>query len=116
MLAQLHRLRFADEEPLSIERANLVNKLCPGVLENDYEKNSLRKALSKQHGIQLVRAKQSIRAQNATAEQARLLTISPNEALLVVDRVSYSQNNVPVEYLQIVYNAKRYVMYTELQG
>ena len=116
MLAQLHRLRFADGEPLSIEKASLVQRFCPNVLQNNYENSSLREALRTQFVIQLVRAKQSIRAQNATREQAELLAIKPDSALLVIDRVSYSQDDLPVEHLQIFYHADRYIMYTDLQG
>lgn len=115
-LAQLHRLRFADGEPLSIEKASLLHRLCPGVLQSNYENNSLREVLQNQFGIELVRAKQSIRAKNASLEQANLLAIEPNAALLVIERVSYSQNEIPVEHLQIYYHADRYIMYTDLQG
>lgn len=116
VIAQLNRLRFANQEPLSIERSSFVYHYCPGVLSNDYEKVSLRQVLSGQYGIQLVKARQSIRAVLATKAQAEQLAIEPNAALLAIDRVSFSQHNVPIEYLQIFYNAKRYVLYTELQG
>jgi GntR family transcriptional regulator len=116
ILAQLHRLRFADGEPLSIEKASLVHRYCPGVLNNNFEDSSLRETLRTQFDIQLVRAKQSIRALNAIRDQATLLGITPNGALLVIDRVSYSQDDMPIEHLQIFYHADRYIMYTDLQG
>ncbi len=115
-LAQIHRLRFADGEPLSIEKSSLVHRYCPGVLDGNFEATSLRETLGNQYGIRLVRARQSIRALNATFEQAELLSIKPGAALLGIERVSYSQHNIPVEYLQIYYRADRYVLYTELQG
>lgn len=116
VLAQLHRLRYADGEPLSIEKSLLVHQYCPGVLDENFEDNSLRVSLKNRFGIQLVRARQSIRAQVATQEQADLLGVDRGAPLLVLDRVSFSQQNLPIEYLQITYNAKRYVMYAELQG
>ncbi len=116
ILAQLHRLRFADGEPLSIEKASLVHSYCPGVLNHNFENSSLRETLRTQFDIQLVRAKQSIRALNALRDQAVLLGIKPNGALLVIDRVSYSQDELPIEHLQIFYHADRYIMYTDLQG
>jgi len=115
-LVQLKRLRFADGEPLSIEQSNLVHRYCPGVLEHDYEENSLRETLYREYGIQLVRAAESIRALNADNEQARLLSVESNDALLAIERVSFSQANLPVEWLQIFYRADRYVLYAELQG
>lgn len=115
-LAQLNRLRFADDQPLSIEKSSLVHRYCPGVLEGDYASQSLRETLRRRFDIRLVRASQSIRALNAGREQAELLSIRPNAALLNIERVSYSQHNLPVELLQIFYRADRYVLYTELQG
>lgn len=115
-LAQIYRLRFADGEPLSIEKSSLVHRYCPGVLEGNFEGVSLRETLGNQFGIRLVRARQSIRALNANLEQAELLSIKPESALLAIERVSYSQHNIPVEYLQIFYRADRYVLHTELQG
>ena len=115
-LAQLDRLRFADEEPLSIERASLIHRHCPGVLDRDYEQHSLRETLYREYGIQLVRAVESIRALNADQSQARLLSIQTNDALLAIERVSFSQDNRPAELLQIFYRADRYVLHAELQG
>jgi DNA-binding GntR family transcriptional regulator len=45
-----------------------------------------------------------------------VLSIAPKSALFFVERVSYSQENVPVEFLRIYYRADRYVLYSELQG
>ena len=44
------------------------------------------------------------------------LSVKPNAALLYIERVSYSQNDVPVEFLRIYYRADRYVLYNELSG
>ena len=115
-LAQLNRLRFADGQPLSIERSSLVHKYCPGVLEGDYESNSLRAALLTQFGLKLKRAEQSMRALGANSEAAELLSVGLGEPLLGIERVSFAQSNAPVEYLQIFYRADRYVLHIELQG
>lgn len=113
-LARLERLRLADGEPMSIEESHLVHRYCPGVLQGDYASNPLREALDKDHGIRLVRAKQIIRAILAPRDLARLLSISPEAALLYVERVSHSQHNIPVEFLRIYYRGDRYVLYNEL--
>jgi GntR family transcriptional regulator len=115
-LAQIDRLRFADGEPLSIEQSRLVHRYCPNVLGKDYEKHSLRQTLLTDYGIELVRAGESIRASLASMEQAQLLSIDPGDAILAIERVSYSQVGVPVELLQIFYRSDRYVLYAELQG
>jgi GntR family transcriptional regulator len=115
-LTHLKRLRLANREPMSIEESYLVHRYCPQVLEVDYASNPLREALERDYGIRLVRAKQMIRAILAPPEQASTLGIRPRSALLLIERVSYSQENLPVEFLRIFYRADRYVLYSELQG
>jgi len=115
-LVHLHRLRFADGEPLSIEKSSLIHRYCPGVLDHNYEEHSLRETLHREYGIQLVRAVESIRALSADPNQANLLSIKPSAALLSIERISFTQANLPVEWLQIFYRSDRYVLYAELQG
>jgi len=115
-LARLERLRLADGEPMSVEESNLVHRLCPAVLEGNYAAISVRDALDRQYGIRWSCATQVIRAVPATFRLAELLLVKPGEALLQIERVSYSQQNVPVEFLRIHYRGDRYSLYTELQG
>ncbi len=115
-IAQLDRLRYADGQPMSIEESTLVHHYCQGVLAGNFEVNSLRERLQQQYGLLITRAKQSIRALNANQEQAQLLSIEPGDALLGLERVSYSQQDLPVEFLRIYYRADRYVLFTDFQG
>ena len=115
-LARLDRLRLADGEPMSVEESHLVHHYCRGVLKGDYASSPLREALEQDCGIRLVRARQIIRALLATPRLAHLLSIHDKSALLYIERVSYSQQNVPVEFLRIYYRADRYSLYNDLQG
>jgi GntR family transcriptional regulator len=116
-VAHLERLRLADGEPMSIEEAYLVERLCPGILDrHDYAVSPLREALAADYGIRLVRARQVIRAILAAPSLAKILSVRSRSALLQLERVSYAQDDVPVEYLRIYYRADRYSFYNELQG
>lgn len=116
-LARLDRLRLANGEPLSVEEAHLVHQFCPGVLErHNYALVPLRKVLQDDYGIQLVRAKETIRAISASKNLARLLGIEENAPLLYIERVSIDQYGRKVEYLRKFYRGDRYVLYNELQG
>jgi GntR family transcriptional regulator len=116
-LARLERLRLADGEPMSIEVSHLIHRLCPGILrKHDYAVHSLREALERDYGIRTARARQTIRAVTATANLARALGIRANSALLYIERVTYSQDDVPIEFLRIYYRGDRYVLHNELNG
>jgi GntR family transcriptional regulator len=115
-LAHLIRLRLADNEPMSIEDSYLIHRHCPGILDGDYESNSLREAIERRYGIRWSHAKQVIRAILATSSLAKSLSIRPGDALLYIERVSFSQQHrIPVEFLRIYYRGDRYSLYNELQ-
>ncbi len=115
-LACITRLRYADDEPLSIEQTCLVHKYCVGILKNDFATNSLSATLEKDYNVVLTRAEQSIRAQPAREEYANLLGIKPDDSLLSIERVTYSQRNIPIEFLRILYRGDRYLLHSELKG
>ena len=113
-LARIERLRLADGEPLSIEEAYLVHRYCPDVLQHDYAREPLREVLERDYDICLVHARQIIQAVLANPNQANLLGIRPKSALLAIERVTYSQSAIPVEFLRTYYRADRYSLYNEL--
>ncbi len=116
-LARLQRLRLADNEPMSIETSHLVHRYCPGVLtRHDYASSSLGNALEQDYRIRSASAKQVIRAISAPPEIAHKLSIPPRSAVLFIERVTFSQDDIPVEFLQIHYRGDRYVLYNDLQG
>jgi len=115
-LARLDRLRLADGEPMGIEQSHLVHRYCPGVLDGDYASHSLREVLEQRYNIRWTHASQVIRAILAKPEMARLLSVKSRSALLHIERVSYWQGNIPVEFLHIYYRGDRYSLHCDLQG
>lgn len=114
-LVRLDRLRLADNEPMSIEESHLVHRYCPGILQHDYAANPLREVLEQHYGIRLVRAKQIIRAIAASRKIADKLSIPANTPLLYIERISYSPQNIPIEFLRLYHRGDRYVLYNELR-
>ncbi|MDX1416930.1 MAG: GntR family transcriptional regulator [Candidatus Promineifilaceae bacterium] len=114
-IARLERLRLADAEPLSIEISHLVHRLCPGVLAGDYARSPLRELLERHYDLRLVRATQVIRAIGASDDVAHKLSIHPGAPLFYIERVSFSQYNRPVEFLELYHRGDRYALYNELR-
>lgn len=113
-LAKLSRLRTADGGPMSYEDSYLVHASCPGILDGDYASYPLRFALDEKFGIRIIRARQTIRSVNADEEVAEKLGVAPGAAVFMVDRVGFSEDAYPVEFLRIYYRGDRYVLYNEL--
>jgi GntR family transcriptional regulator len=116
-LVRLERLRLANSTPISVEESHLVHAYCPGVLaRGDYTCTSLRAALDREYGIRLTRATQVIHAIPAPRDLAAKLSVQPKAALLFIERISYSDKNVPVEFLRVYHRGDRYALFNELQG
>jgi len=101
---------------MSVEYAHFVYRFCPGILDHDVKGQSLRDLMERSYGIRWLRAKQTIRAVEASAEMAARLNIKQNVPLLEIERVSFSQDDVPVEYLRAYHRGDRYTLYNELRG
>ncbi len=114
-LVRLQRLRLADGEPMSVEESYLVHRTCRGVLQHDYANQPLRQVLERDYGIRLVRAKQVIRALSASKELAIQLSVKSQAALLLIERVSFSQDGTPVEFLRVYYRGDRYSLSGDLR-
>lgn len=114
LLTRVERLRLADGEPMSVEESYLVDRYCQNLLAQDYTNDPLRAILERQYGIRLVNARQVIRAISASRYLSELLEIKPNSSLLFIERVTYSQAAIPVEFLRIYYRADRYSLFVEL--
>ena len=84
---RFHRLRFADDAPMSVEYATIVAACLPSL---DAVESSLYQALE-QAGNRPVRALQRLRAVLLTREQAELLCAKPGDAGLLVERLGFLQ-------------------------
>ena len=115
-LARIDRLRLADEQPMCVEESFLIHRHLPGILEHDLANDSLREIKQREYGIRWSRAQQTIQAVPAAPEIARLLSVKTGAPLLFFDRVTFSQDNVAMEYLRVYYRADRYTLHNELVG
>ena len=115
-LARIERLRLADGEPMSVEESYLIHRHVPGILEKDFVTSPLREVIDRNYNIRWERARQVIRAINATRALAETLSVRPNAALLFIERVSYSQQGVPVEFLRVYHRGDRYALAQRVAG
>jgi GntR family transcriptional regulator len=115
-LVRLDRLRLADNEPMCVEHSYLIHKFVPDILKNDFSKVSLSKLKAARYGIRWRRATQVIEAMLSPPNLSHELGLKANSALLYIERVSYSQKNLPMEFLRAYYRADRYTLHNELVG
>ncbi|MGC9162474.1 MAG: GntR family transcriptional regulator [Thiomonas sp.] len=62
----------------------------------------------------MVRAEEKLRAVNASAQEARLLQVDPGQALLLVERLSFSYGDHPAEFRRGLYDTRHHHYRNEL--
>jgi GntR family transcriptional regulator len=92
------RLRFANQTPLAVNRAYIAEKLCPKLLEEELDTVSLSKLVEDKYQLRVAYARQNIQAVQATPYEASLLEIKKGDPLLLMERIIFNRDHLPVSY------------------
>jgi len=103
----VERLRLGDEEPLVLERSYFPEQLCHGLLDYDLEAQSIYTVMEEKLGITLGYAEQSIEAAVANSTESMILGIKIGSPMLLVKRLAYTVEGVPIEYAEDLHRGDR---------
>ncbi len=109
---RLVRLRRADGVPLAIERGWYNRRVVPDLGAHDLS-GSLYSLFADVYGVQLDNARQTVWAEGADAETARLLDVRRGSPLLSFRRISSSAGR-PVEHMTSWYRGDLYQVTMQL--
>jgi GntR family transcriptional regulator len=108
----LKRLRLANGEPLSVQTASIPAALVPGLRLDD--SMSLYEVLQCQYRSYPARARETYVAAQADQATAALLDIPVGSPVFAVERVTFSLNEQPFEFVQSTVRGDRYAIVLEL--
>lgn len=103
----IHRIRYADDEPIVVVKTYLPHKKCSFVLENDMEKESLYPILAKQEDTQIFKIKRLIEAVDATTYDIKNLNVKRGNAIQQFISTGYNMFDEPIEYSIARYRGDR---------
>jgi GntR family transcriptional regulator len=107
-VVKLERVRYINDEPISIEAAHVPYALAPGILEHDFSHESLYEVLREQYHHRLAWAHQIVEADMPSPREASLLTIARTTPVLRGTRTVVLADEQVIEYNQAVYRGDRY--------
>jgi len=102
------RLRQVDQTPLLLETSHLPACLCPGLENVDLAERSLYTWLATEHQLTGYRATQTVEATAVSDYEQRLFQLTPGTAMLMVEGVTYDQQDRPFEYFKTIYRGDRF--------
>jgi GntR family transcriptional regulator len=110
----LSRVRLSDNVPLAIETVHLPHSLCPNLLRHNFAVESLYHVLEHEYGFRLTRAEQTIEAALCSAHEATLLQLTLPAPVLVMERLTFTDQDLPIEHVHSVYRGDRYKFHSTL--
>lgn len=109
----LHRVRFADGEPMAIEQSWLSCELVPGLFDGTLP-DSIYGEL-RRRGFELDWGEDTVAAAEVDATDAELLGVAPGRAVLRLARRTFAGETACV-YSRSTYRADRYVLWVPLRA
>ena len=105
---KLVRLRLAADVPHLLETTYVPAALCPGLEHEDFSRHSLYVLLEQRYGLPLAHAEQTLEATTANDFEAPLFGLSKGAPMMLLEGVTFTTGNRPVEHFTAVYRADRF--------
>jgi len=104
---EIERLRFIDNEPIHLVTSYIPYEVCPSLASVDLTNRSLYEYLEKEGNIFIAKGRRYIEAVLANDNEAELLCIERGAPLLMLDSISFSEQDQPVEYYHALHRGDR---------
>jgi DNA-binding GntR family transcriptional regulator len=94
---RIARVRYADDEPVTFEDSWIPASRFPGLLDRDL-RGSLYRLMRDAYNSAPVRALERLEPAIAGVEHAEALEVAPGSPLMLIERVAYAADGLPVEF------------------
>jgi len=110
----IKRMRFIDNEPALLQETYIPYHICPLLLEDDIENNSLFDLFEKKYGIKITKVKNYIEIAHLTEDEARLLSLTAGTPAVLLTQYFYSGETLVI-YTRSIKRTDRFKFLMELE-
>jgi GntR family transcriptional regulator len=100
------RVRLADDVRISLEHARFPVSLFPDLLAQPLD-DSVYELMAEKYGMVVTKAVERLVAVLADDEQAQILGIAVGDPLMAIERVTYDDDDRPLEYSNDIFRGDR---------
>jgi GntR family transcriptional regulator len=115
LVLEVVRVRLADEQPVSLERAQFPGDRFPGLLDRSLS-GSIYDLLEAEYGLRVGEAEERIEVVSATASDARMLEVRPGAPLISIVRTAWTADGRPFEHSRDLFRADRVRIVARVRG
>lgn len=113
-VVKLVRLRLADEEPFALETSYLPSKLFPDLANYNLSVIPLYDLLSQKYGVEPIKAQEFFEPTLVDQYEAMVLGVKQGSPALLLERITYTLNDRPIELCKGVIRGDRCRLSVEL--
>ena len=113
-MLEVVRVRLADEQPISLERARFPADRFPGLLDRSLS-GSLYELLEAGYGLHPSEAEERVEVVGATAAEARVLEVRAGAPLVAIVRTAWAADGRPFERSHDLFRADRVRIVTRVR-
>lgn len=112
---KLERVRLADGAPVALEINHISSRYIRKLDASVLKKGSLYQYIEEEYGIVATYAQEKVEARLANLWEAKKLSLAKGSPVFFVERLTFGyikgkpMEQVPIEIVQIVYSAEKYV-------
>jgi GntR family transcriptional regulator len=107
-VVRITRQRLMGSEAMSLETSYYPHSRCPGLANLDLTNKSIYRLLGECYGITLFYATDTIELSVAGAYEANQLKINEGVPVVLVTRLSFLEDNTPLEFTQTIHRGDRF--------
>lgn len=107
-VTKIHRVRLANDEPISLMYNYLPSRLVPKLDQASFTTESLYELLRIRYDLVAASSEDVVEARHATEDEAETLKIEPWSAVLCVTRVSCLSDGSPLDVAIVVSRGDRF--------
>jgi GntR family transcriptional regulator len=111
---RLERTRIVDDQVLANQVNFIPFEICPGLEHDDLSHYSFQKLLEQKYHTVIPEIQEDIRIVPGTEKDLEILSLPAGASVLVVERLSFSANHVPVVWASIHIRTDRYHLVASL--
>lgn len=110
----IKRLRAVGDEPVLFQETYIPHNICPSLLSDDLENNSLLELLEKKYGIKITKVQDHIGIVYLNSEECKLLEFPEGCVALLLEQLFFSGEN-RIMYTRSIKRHDRFKLFIELE-
>jgi GntR family transcriptional regulator len=110
----IKRLRIMDNEPVLLQESYVPYHICPLLLEEDIEHQSLFDLFEKKYGIKITKVKTYLEITCLKTDEARLIGLPESSAAILLNQYFYSGETL-IMYTRSIKRTDRFKFFIELE-